>query len=90
VAYSPRLSLTHLIPAGRLDPDYLARLNRGINRSWMHVLTLHAVNPWPPLTRNGAALRKIKAWFRCHPWTSAPARIRYAGVCGHFDGRVPQ
>jgi glycosyltransferase involved in cell wall biosynthesis len=45
VAYSPRLSLTYLIPSARLEPDYLARLNRGIQNSWMQVLTLHAVNP---------------------------------------------
>ena len=30
VAYFPELRLTHLIPAGRLAPDYLTRLNRGI------------------------------------------------------------
>lgn len=89
VAYSPRLSLTHLIPTRRLDPDYLARLNRGINQSWMQVLTLHAVNPWGPLTRRGAALRKARAWFTRHAWTSAAAHIRWQGACGHFDGRVP-
>ena len=33
VAYVPQLSLTHLIPAGRLEAGYLARLNRGIQKS---------------------------------------------------------
>jgi len=36
VAYFPGLALTHLIPAGRLTADYLGRLNRGIQKSWMH------------------------------------------------------
>jgi glycosyltransferase involved in cell wall biosynthesis len=88
VAYFPSLSLTHLIPAGRLDLSYLARLNRGIQKSWMQVLALHEANPWGPLSPTGAALRKIKAWFTHCPWSSPAARIRWQGVCGHFDGRA--
>ena len=87
VAYFPKLRLTHLIPEARLDADYLARLNRGIQKSWMQVLALHDACPWPPLSATGVALRKSKAWFVCHPWTSPAARVRYQGVCGHFDGR---
>jgi cellulose synthase/poly-beta-1,6-N-acetylglucosamine synthase-like glycosyltransferase len=86
--YFPGLSLTHLIPASRLDADYLARLNRGIQKSWMQVLARHEASPWPPLTPLGAALRKAKAWFAHHPWSSPAARIRWQGACGHFDGRV--
>ncbi len=89
VAYFPELSLTHLIPAGRLGADYLARLNRGIQHSWMRVLTLHRINPWGPLTPTGATLRKVKAWFTHRPWTSPSANIRWQGACGHFDGRKP-
>lgn len=89
VAYSPNLELTHLIPAGRLTADYLARLNRGIQTSWMQVLSLHHVNPWPPLTAFGAALRKLKAWFVHGAWRNPAAHIRWQGACGHFDGRVP-
>lgn len=88
VAYAPQLVLTHLIPAGRLEPDYLARLNRGIQTSWMQVLALHGVNPWPPLGAASAALRKAKAWFTYRAWSSPAARIRWQGACGHFDGRV--
>jgi hypothetical protein len=88
VAYFPQLALTHLIPAARLKAGYLARLNRAMQTSWMHVLTLHDANPWPPLTPLGARLRKIKAWFTYHPWSSSAARVRYAGACGHFEGRV--
>ncbi len=89
VAFFPQLALTHLIPAARLEAGYLARLNRAMQTSWMQVLTLHDANPWPPLTPGSAALRKIKAWFTHHPWSSPAARVRYAGTCGHFDGRVP-
>ena len=86
--YFPELSLVHFIPKGRLEPDYLARLNRGIQKSWMKVLTLHDANPWPAVTRLGAALRKVKAWFAFRAWSSPAARIRWEGACGHFDGRV--
>lgn len=88
VGYFPELGLTHLIPAGRLDAAYLARLNRGIQQSWMRVLTRHDANPWPPLRPTGAALRKAKSWFAYRAWSGSAARIRWQGACGHFDGRV--
>jgi glycosyltransferase involved in cell wall biosynthesis len=88
VGYFPDLSLTHLIPSARLEPNYLARLNYGIQKSWQQVLALHEASPWSRLTRIGVALRKIKAWAVCKPWTSSAARVRWQGVCGHFDGRV--
>jgi glycosyltransferase involved in cell wall biosynthesis len=90
VGYFPELLLTHLIPLARLDASYLARLNHGIQKSWMQVLTLHDANPWSPLTPFGAALRKFKAWLTQRPWRSSAARVRWCGTCGHFEGRVPQ
>ncbi len=87
-AYFPSLSLTHLIPAGRLEPAYLARLNRGIQKSWMQVLSQHDANPWPSLSPAGATLRKLKAWFAYRAWTGAAAHVRWQGACGHFDGRI--
>lgn len=89
VGYFPSLSLTHLIPSGRLDASYLARLNRGIQKSWQQVLALHDASPWPPLTVNGAVLRCARAWFTHRAWSGPAARIRWQGACGHFDGRVP-
>jgi glycosyltransferase involved in cell wall biosynthesis len=88
VGYFPTLALTHLIPAGRLDPAYLARLNRGIQQSWMQVLTLHGANDWPPIPRWTVPLRQLKAWFTHRAWSSPAARIRWQGACGHFEGRV--
>jgi glycosyltransferase involved in cell wall biosynthesis len=88
-AYFPSLRLTHLIPAFRTAPDYLARLNRGIQRSWMRVLARHDANPWPPLPAWSVPLRCTKAWFTHRAWSSPAARIRWQGACGHFEGRVP-
>ena len=88
VGYFPELVLTHLIPAARIEPGYLARLNRGIQSSWMEVLSRHDANPWPPLTRNGARLRQIKAWFSHRAWRGPVERIRWQGACGHFAGRA--
>jgi glycosyltransferase involved in cell wall biosynthesis len=88
VAYFPELVLTHLIPAGRLEADYLARLNRGIQESWMQVLAQHDASPWPPLSGFGATLRQLRAWFTHRAWTSPAARIRWQGACGHFAGRI--
>ncbi len=89
VAYIPTLALTHLIPDARLSPAYLARLNRGIQKSWMQLLHQHHACPWPPLSRAGIRLRKLKAWFTHRVWTGQPAaHIRWQGACGHFEGRA--
>lgn len=88
VAYVPALSLVHLIPASRLDPEYLARINFSIQKSWMKVLFMHDANPWAQLSRIGCELRRFKAWMKLRPWTSPAARIRFAGTCGHFEGRI--
>jgi glycosyltransferase involved in cell wall biosynthesis len=87
-AYFPQLVLTHLIPPGRLEPGYLARLNLGIQKSWMQVLARHEASPWPALTPFGAALRQTKAWFTYRAWSSPAARVRWSGACGHFQGRT--
>jgi glycosyltransferase involved in cell wall biosynthesis len=88
VGYFPELSLTHLIPGARLDPEYLARLNRGIQKSWMQVLTRHGANPWRTIPAWTAPLRELKAWFTYRGWSRPAGRIRWQGACGHFDGRV--
>lgn len=88
VAYFPGLVLRHLIPASRLDPNYLARLNYGIQKSWMQVLSKHGVNDWPPIPSWTVPLRRAKAWFTHRAWSSPAARIRWQGACGHFEGRV--
>lgn len=89
VAYFPSLVLTHLIPPERLTPAYLARINHGIQLSWMQLLHHHQANPWPPLTPWGARLRKTKAWLTYRAWAGHAEYIRWRGACGHFEGRLP-
>jgi glycosyltransferase involved in cell wall biosynthesis len=88
VAYLPQLSLTHLIPASRLTKTYLARLNRGIQKSWMQVLSAHQANPWTSIPAWTVAPRKVKAWFSHRAWADEAAYVRWQGACGHFEGRI--
>jgi len=88
IGYFPELQVTHLIPAGRLDPDYLARLNRGIMRTWVRVLALHGQCPWPAIPRWTVPLRAARAWLRRRAWQSPAARIRWAGDLGQFEGQA--
>jgi glycosyltransferase involved in cell wall biosynthesis len=86
IAYFPELRLTHLIPAHRLEASYLARLNRGIMRTWVRVLNLHGQCPWPPISRWTIPLRYARARWR-HRSTSFPARkVVLAGLLGQFEG----
>lgn len=88
VGYFPDLALTHLIPASRLAPAYLARLNRGIQKSWMQVLLSHGLSTWSPIPGWTVPLRRLKAWFTYRAWSGPAAHIRWQGACGHFEGRV--
>lgn len=88
VGYFPQLCLTHLIPATRLDPTYLGRLNRGIQKSWMQVLRLHKVSQWPTIPAWTVPLRSVKMWLVHRAWLGPAQRIRWQGACGHFEGRV--
>ena len=88
VAYFPELSVTHLLPASRLKAAYLARLNREIMRSWVQVLALHGQCPWPAIPPWTVPLRIVRAWLRSFPWISRPARVRFAGRRGQFEGQA--
>ena len=68
VGYFPQLKLTHLIPAGRLTKDYLARLNRGISCSWVQVLDMHEIRPWSKISQWTVFPRKVRAFFNYQPW----------------------
>lgn len=88
VAYEPRLQLTHLIPAARVAPTYLERLNRGVMRSWVRVLAMHGQCPWPAIARATVPLRAARAWWRRRAWRSPAERIRWAGDVGQFEGQA--
>lgn len=86
IGYFPQLRLTHLIPVGRLERAYLARLKRGIARSWVRVLHRHDANPWPPVSVWSVPLRQLKAWFAYRAWVGPAEYIHWQGACGHFEG----
>lgn len=88
VGYFPSLALTHLIPTVRVQRDYLARLNRGISRSWLQVLAKHAICPWTPIASWTVPLRQAKAWWAYRAWQNPAAYVRWQGACGHFEGRA--
>lgn len=88
LGYFPGLVLTHLIPAARTQRDYLARLNRGIAKSWVQVLEKHGANPWPAIPAWTVPLRQLRAWFTYCAWSGPAAYIHWQGACGHFEGRV--
>ena len=88
VGYFPALRVTHLIPPGRLDAAYLARLNEGIQRSWVRVLALHGQCPWPPVAPWTVPLRVARAWVRAAAWRSPAHRVRWRGLVGRFRGQA--
>ena len=88
VGYFPQLSLNHLIPTSRTTRDYLARLNHGIAKSWIQVLTRHDACPWGPIPGWTVPLRQLKAWFTYRAWGGPAEYIHWQGACGHFEGRA--
>ena len=88
VGYFPELQVTHLIPAGRLAPDYLCRLNEGIMRTWVRVLALHGQCPWRAISRWTVPLRVARASWRDKVWKSPAARIRWRGHVGQLLGQA--
>ncbi|MFL5240821.1 MAG: glycosyltransferase [Gemmataceae bacterium] len=88
VGYFPQLRLTHLIPASRLTRSYLARLNHGIARSWVEVLSRHGIRPWPRISSWTIPLRKFRAFWRYRPWRDAASYVRWRGACGNLEGRA--
>jgi glycosyltransferase involved in cell wall biosynthesis len=88
VGYFPQLRLTHLIPAGRISRDYLARLSHGIARSWVEVLDRHGIRPWSPVPPWSVGARKLRAWFRFRAWRDAASYVRWKGACGTFEGQA--
>jgi len=85
VGYFPGLKVTHLIPRERLTEKYLARANRGIQRSWVQVLRKHDACPWPSFAAWTLPLRKVKSWLSQKPWRGNPANIAWQGTAGKME-----
>jgi len=88
LAYDPRLSLTHLIPAYRLSPEYLGRINESVFRSWVGVLDRYGVCPWSPIHPTTLPLRMARAYLVNRAWRGPSERIKWRGACGVFKGRA--
>lgn len=88
VAYDPALRLEHLIPAARLSFRYLSRMAYDSNKSWVQLLALHGISPWPRIDPRTVPLRQARAFFRLQAWRGRPAYIRWRGACGTFAGQA--
>jgi len=88
VGYFPELQLTHLIPSERLTFEYQYRLAQGIMESWVQVLDIHGIRPWPAIPRWSVPLRQLKAWFTHRAWTGRSARLRWQAACGKLEGQA--
>lgn len=88
VGYLPALSLRHLIPRGRVQPEYLARLAEASFRSWVLVLDIHGLRPWKAIPAWAGPLLKARHYFRTRAWSGPEAYIRWRGVCGQISGRA--
>lgn len=86
VGYFPQLSLQHIIATERLKSNYLAKLNFGIQKSWVQFLSSHYICPWQPIPYWSVPLRKLKAYFTYKAWESDPNYIKWRGACGMFEG----
>jgi len=86
IGYFPQLSLIHIIPRGRMEISYLARLNYAMNISWIQVLSLHHICPWKKVSKWSLPLRKAKAWLKNRVWKGGDYYINWKGACGQFEG----
>jgi glycosyltransferase involved in cell wall biosynthesis len=87
VGYFPELSLTHIMPAGRLTKDYHARLLEASNRTWVMTLGVHGISPWSPIRPWTLGLRKARAAVRMKPWSGDVAYLQWKAACGQLAGR---
>lgn len=88
VGYLPNLSLTHLIPAGRLSAAYLKRYSEASNRTWVQTLFVHGLCPWSPIPPWTLPFRKARAYLAQRGWRSEAHAIRWRASCGTFDGQA--
>lgn len=88
VAYNPKLSLSHLIPAERLTQGYLSRISRCAYRDFVKVLSYHNVCPWSSIPKWTVGLRSLKSWISTRAWTGPRNRVLWQSSVGQFEGRA--
>ncbi len=87
IGYFPELSLTHIMPAGRLTAEYHARLLEASNRTWVLTLGIHGISPWAPIAPWTVGVRKLRAAVRIRPWQGPVPYLRWKAACGQLAGR---
>ncbi|OOQ58077.1 glycosyltransferase [Mucilaginibacter pedocola] len=85
VGYFPQLLLQHIIPQGRMQAGYLAKLENSTNNSWIKLLQSHGICPWPSIPAYTLPLRKAKAWLSLKAALSKSNYIKWRGYCGTMD-----
>lgn len=88
LAYLPELSLTHIIPPGRLTLDYQKRIGRATFRDFVKVLDMHGIRPWCAIPPWSVPLRAAKAWITGRAWRGPAEQIRWQGVIGQYEARA--
>ncbi len=88
LGYFPTLSFTHLMPPARTSLVYLSRLQRSIMRSFVQMLAIHELCPWPPILPVTLPMRKLRAWFRNRPWAGPAARLTWERAAGQLEGQA--
>ncbi len=86
IAYVPQLIITHLIPKKRYSLEYLKKMAYESNRSWVKVLEIHKINPWPPINPTTLKLRQFKAYIKLNAWQSKLNYIKWKAACGQLKG----
>lgn len=88
VGYFPELSLEHIIPESRLSRDYLARHSYSSNKTWVLVLDVHGIRPWPRIPAWTVPLRKARAFVQYRAWSDDAGYIKWKGASGQYEGRA--
>jgi glycosyltransferase involved in cell wall biosynthesis len=86
IAYTPELTVSHIIPAKRYSKDYLKKIVFESNRSWVKVLSLHNVCPWKKIQKWTYGFRVVKSYVYNHAWQSPVSLIKWKSSCGIFKG----
>ncbi len=84
----PTLSFLHLMPPRRTEIGYLCRLQRAMMRSFVQMLAVHEMCPWPPIPPATLPLRKLRAWYRSRPWLGPIARLAWERAAGQLEGQA--
>ena len=88
IGYFPELQSTHLIPARRLESEYLARLSHGIGKSLVQLCYAHGMSNWGPAAPWTIPFRKLRAYFKYRAWAGPKEFISWRWACGNFEGRA--